>query len=69
VDVGAKREIYKIFEDLLKQGKSIIVISSYLPEIMGLADRILVMHEGKQMDILNKSEFSDEYILKLASGI
>jgi ribose transport system ATP-binding protein len=69
VDVGAKREIYKIFEDLLNQGKSIIVISSYLPEVMGLADRILVMHEGKQMGILNKSQFSDEYILKLASGI
>lgn len=69
VDVGAKREIYKIFEDLVKQGKSIIVISSYLPEVMGLADRILVMHEGKQMGILNKAEFSDEYILKLASGI
>ena len=69
VDVGAKREIYKIFEDLLKEGKSIIVISSYLPEVMGLSDRILVMHEGKQMGILDKSEFSEEYILKLASGI
>lgn len=69
VDVGAKREIYKIFENLLKEEKSIIVISSYLPEVMGLADRILVMHEGKQMGILNKSEFSEEYILKMASGI
>lgn len=69
VDVGAKREIYKIFEGLLKEGKSIIVISSYLPEVMGLADRMLVMHEGKQMCILDKSEFTEEYILKLASGI
>ncbi len=69
VDVGAKREIYKIFENLLKEGKSIIVISSYLPEVMGLSDRMLVMHEGKQMAILDKSEFSEEYILKMASGI
>lgn len=68
VDVGAKREIYKIFEELTKQEKAIIVISSYLPEVMGLADRMLIMHEGKQMGILDKAEFSEEYILKLASG-
>jgi len=68
VDVGAKREIYKIFEELIKQEKAIIVISSYLPEVMGLTDRMLIMHEGKQMAILDKSEFSEEYILKLASG-
>lgn len=69
IDVGAKQEIYKIFEQLLKQGKSIIAISSYLPEVMGLANRILVMYEGKQMGILDKSEFDDEKILRLASGI
>lgn len=69
IDVGAKQEIYKIFEQLLSQGKSIIVISSYLPEVMGLSNRILVMYEGKQMGILNKSEFDDEKILRLASGI
>lgn len=69
IDVGAKQEIYKIFEQLVKQGKSIIVISSYLPEVMGLSDRILVMYEGKQMEILEKSDFDEEKILKLASGI
>ena len=69
VDVGAKQEIYKIFEVLLKQGKSIILISSYLPEVMGLSNRLLVMHEGEQMGILNKSDFNDEAILKLASGL
>lgn len=69
VDVGAKREIYKIFEELLKEGKSIVLISSYLPEVMSLSDRMLVLYEGNQMDILDKSEFSEENILKLASGI
>lgn len=69
VDVGAKQEIYKIFESLLNQGKSIVIISSYLPEVMGLSNRLLVMHEGDQMDILNKSDFNDETILKLASGM
>ena len=69
VDVGAKQEIYKIFEHLLSQGKSIIVISSYLPEVMGLSNRMLVMYEGRQMGILEKSEFDDENVLKLASGI
>ncbi|SMP71655.1 ribose transport system ATP-binding protein [Anoxynatronum buryatiense] len=69
VDVGAKQEIYKIFEILLKQGKSIILISSYLPEVIGLSNRLMVMHEGEQMGILNKSDFNDEAILKLASGL
>lgn len=69
VDVGAKMEIYKVFESLIKEGKTIIIISSYLPEVMGLSDRMLVMYEGKQMGILKKEEFQDERILRLASGI
>jgi len=69
IDVGAKQEIYKIFGELLSRGKSIIVISSYLPEVMGLSNRMLVMYEGRQMAILDKSEFDDKKVLKLASGI
>lgn len=69
IDVGAKQEIYKIFEQLISQGKSIIIISSYLPEVMGLSDRILVMYEGKAMAILERPEFDEEKILRLASGI
>ena len=69
VDVGAKLEIYKVFETLIKEGKTIIIVSSYLPEFMGLSDRMLVMYEGKQMGILNKDEYQDERILRLASGI
>jgi len=69
VDVGAKVEIYKVFEELISQGKSIIIISSYLPEVMGLSNRLLVMYEGKQMDILDRSEYSEESVLRLASGM
>jgi ribose transport system ATP-binding protein len=69
VDVGAKVEIYKVFESLVKEGKTIIIISSYLPEVMGLSDRVLVMYEGEQMAILDRKEFSDEKIIRLASGI
>ncbi|WP_461204820.1 sugar ABC transporter ATP-binding protein [Clostridium sp. DL1XJH146] len=69
VDVGAKTEIYKVFESLVKEGKTIIIISSYLPEVMGLLDRMLVMYEGKQMGILNRDEFDEEKIIKYASGM
>lgn len=69
VDIGAKSEIYKLIENLVAKNKSVIIISSYLPEIMGLADEMLVMYEGKQMGILSRKDFNDEKILKLASGI
>ena len=69
VDVGAKAEIYRIIEKLTKNGCAIIVISSYLPEIMGLADRITVIHEGRQTGSLDRSEFNEERLLKLASGL
>lgn len=69
IDIGAKAEIYKMFENLSKEGKTIIIISSYLPEVMGLADRLLVVYQGQQMGIFEKSEFDDKNILKLASGL
>ncbi len=69
VDVGAKKEIYKLFEELVQQGKTIIVISSYLPEVMGLSDRMLIMYEGRQMAILERKDYSDERIMRYASGI
>lgn len=75
VDVGAKAEIYKLIEQLTRQGKCIILISSYLPEIMGLADEMMVISEGKLMGTLDRSEFmkdgklDEERALRLASGI
>ncbi len=67
VDVGAKVEIYKLLEELLRQHYAIIMISSYLPEIIGISDRLLVIHEGQITGMLNRSEYDEEKILKLAS--
>jgi ribose transport system ATP-binding protein len=69
VDVGAKVEIYKLIEVLLAKGDAIILVSSYLPEVMGLADRIIVVYEGSVTGTLSRGEFEEEKILRLASGI
>ena len=68
IDVGAKTEIYKLIADLAEQGKAIIFISSELPEIMGLCDRILVMSEGKITGELTGAEATQEKILTLATA-
>jgi ribose transport system ATP-binding protein len=68
VDVGAKKEIYQLMNDLTKQGVSIIMVSSELPEILGMSDRILVIHEGKLSSVLNKSEANQENIMLSATG-
>lgn len=65
VDVGAKREIYQILNKLKEQGKTIIVISSDMPEILGLSDRILVMSDGKIMGELSREEATQEKIMHL----
>lgn len=66
IDVGAKAEIYSIMEDLLEQGKSIIMVSSELPEIMGLCDRLLVMREGEIVAEMVREEFDEQRILTYA---
>lgn len=69
IDVGAKAEVHNILLGLAKQGVSIILISSELPELLSIADRVLVMHEGKITGELFRQEFSEEKIMKLAAGI
>ena len=69
VDVGAKVEIYKLIEALLAKGNAIIFVSSYLPEVMGLADRIIVVYEGGVTGTVPRADFEEEKILRLASGI
>ena len=72
VDVGAKDEIFKIIEVLTRQGKGVIIVSSYLPEAMGLSDRMIVMSEGRVSGSLNNEELKqmeEEDVLKLASTI
>ena len=68
VDVGAKQEVYKILRKLSKQGTSIMLISSELPEIIGMCDRTIVMQSGKINGEILKQDFSEELILKYASG-
>ncbi|MDR0599230.1 MAG: sugar ABC transporter ATP-binding protein [Treponema sp.] len=65
VDVGAKAEIYALMNELVKQGKAIVMISSELPEIIGMSDRILVMHEGKITGELSRGEATQEKIMAL----
>lgn len=69
VDVGAKVEIYRLIERLISEGKSIIYISSYLPEIIGISDRIVVMSQGQIVGIVDTQEASEEKLLKMASKI
>lgn len=66
IDVGAKAEIYKILNSLVGKGKSVIMISSELPELLGMCDRIYVMHEGKIKGELQRDEFSQQRILEMA---
>jgi inositol transport system ATP-binding protein len=66
IDVGAKFEIYKLINTLKAKGLAIILISSEMPEILGLSDRILVLSKGKQKSILSKSEASQEKIMQYA---
>lgn len=68
VDVGAKVEIYRLIEDFAEQGKAIIVISSELSEVIGISDRIVIMHEGKKTGELRRDEFDEEVIMELAIG-
>ncbi|MBV6696660.1 sugar ABC transporter ATP-binding protein [Kitasatospora aureofaciens] len=66
VDIGAKAEIYQIIADLARDGVAVLVISSELPEVLGLADRILVMQNGRVTGELGRAEASEEAILALA---
>jgi len=67
IDVGAKSEIYKLLNDLARQGKAIIVISSELPEVLRMSHRILVMCEGRVTGELNSAEATQEKIMQLAT--
>lgn len=68
VDVGAKSEIHKLISAFVKNGMSIIMISSEMPEVLGMSDRIAVMHEGCLKGIFNREEATQEKIMKCAVG-
>lgn len=68
IDVGTKVEIYNILNDLVKQGAAILMVSSELPEILGMSDRIYVMHEGKIEAEMSRSNATQENVMKFATG-
>ena len=69
IDVGAKAEVHNILVELANQGMSVIVISSELPEILCIADRVLVMHGGKIKGEIDHSKANEEIIMKMATGL
>ena len=68
LDVGAKSEIYRLMDEFVRNGNSIIMVSSELPEILGMSDRIIVMHEGKAVATLNGAEATEVDVLHYAMG-
>ncbi len=69
IDVGAKAEIFKLMNALVSRGVAILMISSELPEVLGMCDRVLVMHEGRLAGQLMRNEASQEKIMHLATGM
>jgi ribose transport system ATP-binding protein len=69
IDVGAKAEMFGLIGDLAKEGRGIVLISSYLPELLNMCDRILVMRDGRVAGVLEREEFSEERIVSLATGV
>ena len=68
IDVGAKAEIYKLINELTAQGMAIVLISSELPEVMGMSDRLLIMYEGRVTGQLLKEEYTEERVMEYATG-
>ncbi|WP_248797767.1 sugar ABC transporter ATP-binding protein [Pseudomonas sp. MWU13-2105] len=69
IDVGAKAEIYRLIAYLASEGMAVIMISSELPEVLGMSDRVMVMHEGDLMGTLDRGEATQERVMQLASGM
>ena len=72
VDIGAKSEIYRIIDELAQRGAAVLVISSELPEVVGIADRVVVMHEGETRGEVGGATgvaITEESIMALATGV
>lgn len=68
MDIGSKSEISRLIRTLASKGMAVIIISSEMEEVIGLSDRVLVMHEGAMQGILSRSEISEERIMQMATG-
>ena len=67
IDVGAKYEIYQLINELVSEGKGIVIVSSEMPELFGICDRILVMSNGRQSGIFNPKEANQELIMQASA--
>ena len=68
IDVGAKQEIYSEINKLAKEGLAIVMVSSELPEVLGLSDRVMVLHEGRMTGEFTKTEATPEKVMAAATG-
>jgi ribose transport system ATP-binding protein len=68
IDVGAKQEIYQLMDELAGQGLAVLFVSSELEEVIGMSDRVLVMHEGRITGELPRSELTEQSIMHLATS-
>ena len=69
IDVGAKAEIYQLLDELACEGKALLVISSELPELLGLCGRILVMRDGRLVGEVPRADFSEDALMRLMAGV
>ena len=68
IDVGTKAEVHRLLSELAAEGLAVLMISSELPEVLGMADRILVMHEGRLTAELSRAEADEERVIRAATG-
>jgi rhamnose transport system ATP-binding protein len=68
IDVGTKAEVHRLLDELVSQGVAVLMISSELPEVLGMADRILVLHEGNLVTELSRAQASEASIMRAATG-
>src|SRR5437763_291674 len=68
IDVGAKAEVHALISQLAKEGVAIIMISSELPEVLGMSDRVLIMHEGHKVGELSRDQATPEHVMTLMTG-
>ena len=69
IDVGTKAEVHRLIDQLVAEGSAVLMISSELPEVLGMADRVLVLHEGRMTAALDRAEATEDAIMRAASGI
>ena len=69
IDVGTKAEVHRILDGLVAEGMAVLMISSELPEVLGMADRVLVLHEGRMTAQLSRAEANEDSVMRAASGL